>query len=121
MAVAVVLMSLSYLILLRDLNAAMGVLTSMAIFFLPPLFTLWAIVGWLIRAKSRNFRLVTNLAISTTLIAAVTLYIGSSLTGANASDGMTLWYYMVGILWLSSITGALFTYLFLLRDFKPKA
>lgn len=120
MGVAVLLSALSYVILLRDLNAGLATLTSMAIFFLPPLFTFWSIIGWVVRSKSRNFRLVTNLAITTALITAVTLYIGSTLSTNPSGDGLTLWYYMVAVLWLSCATGALVTYLFLLRNAETK-
>jgi hypothetical protein len=120
MAITVILCAVSYVILLGDLNAGIATLTSMAIFFLPPLFTLWSLIGWLVRSKSRNFRLATSLAITTALIAAITSYIGANFGGSSATDGLTLWYYMVALLWLSCATGALVTYLVLLRDRKPK-
>jgi hypothetical protein len=120
MGIAVILSALSYVILLRDLNAGLATLTSMAIFFLPPLFTFWSMIGWLVRSKTRNFRLVTNLAITTALITAVTLYIGSALSTNPSGDGLALWYYMVAVLWLSCATGGLVTYLILLRHTEPK-
>mgnify|MGYP006272519223 CR=1 FL=1 len=120
MGIAVILCAVSYVILLGDLNSGIGMLTSMAIFFLPPLFTLWSLAGLAIRKKSGSFRLLTSLAITTAVISVITLYIGSSITGKAATDGMTLWYYMIAVLWLSCATGALVTYLILLRPGKPK-
>ena len=115
MAVAVLLSGIAYVILLRDFNAGISALTSMGLFFLPVLFTLWSVVGLFIRARSRNFRMFTNMAISSVVIAVITQYFAANAQHTN-SDGLTLWYFLVLSLWVACLTGSLVTYLYLVRD-----
>lgn len=122
MGVAVLLSAIAYVIMLRDFNAGLAALTSMALFFLPVLFTLWAAVGWLIRRRPASMRLLANLAITTVVIAAITAYISNAFNGhlnKADQDGLTLWYYMVLTLWASCVTGGIITFRFLVRQPQP--
>ena len=115
MAVAVLLSGIAYVALLHDFNAGLAALTSVGMFFLPVLFTLWAVVGLVIRYRSRLFRMFTNMAISSLVIAVITLYFVGQSTNPSA-DGLTLFYYMVLSLWVACISGAIVTYRFLVRE-----
>ena len=120
MGIGVILSAIAYVILLHDFNAAMGVLTSMGLFYLPPMFFLWASVGWLIRAKSRLLRMGVNLIITTLSIAGITAYVVAQLGSKGTPGLLTVWYYTVAILWIGCITGGLVTYLYLLRGSRPR-
>ncbi len=119
MAVAVLLCGIAYVITMGDFNAGLQVLTSMGMFYLPVVFTLWAVVGLAVRNRSLNFRLVTNLAISSLVIAAITEYFTLNLP-KSATAGASLFYVLVMILWGACITGGLVTYLYFVRPPRPK-
>lgn len=120
MAVQVLMTLISYLIMTGSVNQAFGMVYSVGLIYMLPMFTLWAVVGLLIRRLSRRFRMLVNLAISTSVIAGITLYFAAA-EGSSASPvAMATFYYLAGLLWLSSITGGLVTYLYLVAPPRPK-
>lgn len=126
LAIAILGVLLTFALSSMNIEVGFAMLSNSAITFLLPAFTFWAVIGLFVRNKSRAFRMLTNIAISalvTSLLSSLFISsVGDSTTGTlqNRENAQAVIAGLALVTFVSSLAGALVTYLWLLRAERAK-
>lgn len=126
LAIAILGVLLTFALTSMNIEVGFAMLSNSAITFLLPAFTFWAVIGLFVRNKSRAFRMLTNIAISalvTSLLSSLFISsVGDSTTGTlqNRENAQAVIAGLALVTFVSSLAGALVTYLWLLRAERAK-
>lgn len=126
LAIAILGVLLTFALTSMNIEVGFAMLSNSAITFLLPAFTFWAVIGLFVRNKSRAFRMLTNIAISalvTSLLSSLFISsVGDSTTGTlqNRENAQAVIAGLALVTFVSSLAGALVTYLWLLRAEQAK-
>jgi hypothetical protein len=109
-----------YWAIYRDLNSAFSLATVAALFFMFPIFSAWAFVGYLVRDRTIMQRFAINVGLTVLVTGGLSLFLITMASEPQSSNSAATLVETALVVAISNVVSAAIAYRFLVDDNKTK-